>query len=504
MLPDFVSNVRRFLHGDWSNAGMIVRYWACAKPTAAEIAAVRAELSNTSPDSLLVKGLLLYYNVETSSDSKDDALSCLTRVAVVPRAFALQMLGFLYEYGEITQLDYAKLFVLYEKILSGSEMLATERALAANNLGHLYECGFGVVRDYAMAKKYYAMASVLGEVAALTNLGVMYEYGAGVGIDYGLARKHYELAAQSAEFRALERLGNLYERGLGVVQNYRTAAKYYQDAAQRGSLEALNRLGFFYENGLGVPREFPLAEEYYRKAVNMNDPHAAARLVELYSGASAWYTSSLLVELDLFAKNTMRQREINYLTAKVLAGNFGDLCPANNHFLAMNAYCATIKVFAHLLRTVDYLVERRRQNEELDYQVRINDFWNIINCGEQNKSALAKYLAQYRFIKRFFHSNNYYHLRSTLENLLSTASAEECGHALQLYRQYLKYRKNGLTTSLERDVVYKLSDIQMRPYSIKDGLPVYWKTSCCFFGDSDSRDSSPEASPKTIEMKPMV
>jgi len=32
---DFIFNVRRFLHGDWLNADLVIKYWASTKPTAA-------------------------------------------------------------------------------------------------------------------------------------------------------------------------------------------------------------------------------------------------------------------------------------------------------------------------------------------------------------------------------------------------------------------------------------------------------------------------------------
>lgn len=500
MFFDFAANIKRFLQGDWTNAGMAIRYWAYAKPSAAEVLRIRKEVDNliaeSSPDAWIVKGMLIYYKLDGKQDVSGDrlreALSCFEKAAIHNKAMALQLLRVLYEQGDIGKLDYAKLVACYEKILDGNESLSSEQAIAANNLGSCYLQGFGVVQDYAVAKKYYEKAKVLGAISALSNIGLLYEYGAGVTQDYVKAMEYYEIAAQHQEASALDRLGFLYEHGLGVAADLIKAAEYYKSAACLGSVSALNHLGFFYENGWGgVTKEFAAAERCYCQAVRLGDTAAASRLVELYGKVASWCGSFLVVRLDAFAKRVLRCQQRNHITTRILSGNFSDLNFETSEFLLKNSKDAGLRTFLQLYKITHYLLQRRRINAEYDYQVRINDFWRLIACSLQTRSAFKMYAEQHPFKKKLMHSNTYFYLRSELYQIAGAATDDDFCRALQLYGHYLRFRMvQDEVPSLEREVLQKLGDSKVLPYAVGH---VVSQANYCFF--SDSRDSSLEEVP---------
>ena len=59
--------------------------------------------------------------------------------------------------------------------------------LAMNNIGHLYQMGQGVPRDYAQAMKWYRQAANAGLPQAMTNIGYLYSKGLGVAKDQAQA-----------------------------------------------------------------------------------------------------------------------------------------------------------------------------------------------------------------------------------------------------------------------------------------------------------------------------
>jgi TPR repeat protein len=79
--------------------------------------------------------------------------------------------------------DYEKARANYEE----ADVLG--HALATNNLGALYEDGWGVERDLAQARRLYQKAAQAGVPLAITNAGRMAERGDGGSLDYAEARQ---------------------------------------------------------------------------------------------------------------------------------------------------------------------------------------------------------------------------------------------------------------------------------------------------------------------------
>jgi len=68
-------------------------------------------------------------------------------------------------------------------------------AIVQNNLGAMYQKGYGVPQDYAEAVKWYRLAAEQGLAPAQYNLGVMYRNGQGISKDYEKALYWFSLAA---------------------------------------------------------------------------------------------------------------------------------------------------------------------------------------------------------------------------------------------------------------------------------------------------------------------
>ncbi|MGH6953553.1 MAG: tetratricopeptide repeat protein, partial [Alphaproteobacteria bacterium] len=85
--------------------------------------------------------------------------------------------------------DYAEAMKWYRKAADQGD------APAQNNLGFMYDSGWGVPQDYAEAAKWYRKAADQGIAIAQLNLGVSYELGDGGPRDYVEAHKWFNLAA---------------------------------------------------------------------------------------------------------------------------------------------------------------------------------------------------------------------------------------------------------------------------------------------------------------------
>ncbi len=123
-------------------------------------------------------------------------------------------------------------------------------------------------RDYATALRNWKPLAEQGEVEAQDNLGLMYEEGYGVLQDYAEAVRWYRLAGSS------NNLGRMYEQGHGVAQDYAEASRLYRLAAERKNSLAQYNLGRMYEQGHGVAQSYVKAHMWYNIAAEKYPPLA--------------------------------------------------------------------------------------------------------------------------------------------------------------------------------------------------------------------------------------
>ena len=160
---------------------------------------------------------------------------------------------------------------------------AAERgyAIAQNELGYCYVCGYGVSQDYDEAVKWYRKAADQGHAGAQSNLGLCYKNGYGVNQSYSEAAKWYRKAAEQGDAGAQTNLGFCYEYALGVSQDYDETVKWYRKAVDQGHAIAQNNLGVCYEFGHGVPTNIEEAKRWYKSSAALGYKKAKANLARL-------------------------------------------------------------------------------------------------------------------------------------------------------------------------------------------------------------------------------
>ena len=104
-------------------------------------------------------------------------------------------------------------------------------------LGHLYESGEGVPRDYAEAAKWYRKAAEQGIAEAQLYLGCSYATGRGVPEDSAEHLKWIRKAAQQGLADAQVQLGLLHEIGQEVPKDFSEAYMWFNLAATGGNKE---------------------------------------------------------------------------------------------------------------------------------------------------------------------------------------------------------------------------------------------------------------------------
>lgn len=103
-------------------------------------------------------------------------------------------------------------------------------AYAQNNLGVMYESGYGVVHDYQIAARFFYNAAIQGHTQPQVNLRTMAEN--------GYAEAQYNL-------------GKMLAQGQGISQDLTEAAHWLQAAAAQGHVDAkiwLNNFGSFFSH----------------------------------------------------------------------------------------------------------------------------------------------------------------------------------------------------------------------------------------------------------------
>ena len=98
-----------------------------------------------------------------------------------------------------------------------------------------------------------------GDADAQLQLGHLYESGEGVPKDYTKAAKWYRKAAEQGNAEAQLYLGCSYATGRGVPQHSAEHLKWIRKAAQQGLADAQVQLGLMYEIGQEVPKDFAAA-----------------------------------------------------------------------------------------------------------------------------------------------------------------------------------------------------------------------------------------------------
>ena len=133
----------------------------------------------------------------------------------------------------------------------------TGEAEAQNNLGYLYQYGYGAKQSYTRAIRFYTLAADQGLAEAHHNLGMLYFNGYGSPQSYDRAKRSFLKAAEKELGSSEYMLGLIYYQGLGLMQNYRRAKSYFIKAAKNGNVMGQFMLSFMLQVGEGHPDKEP-------------------------------------------------------------------------------------------------------------------------------------------------------------------------------------------------------------------------------------------------------
>lgn len=145
--------------------------------------------------------------------------------------------------GKTTQAAGAPSAEQARQILDSTRPLADKGdASAQYNMGVLYDQGYGVKQDFAIARQWYLKAAGQHFAKAEHNLGIIYESGKGVKADPSEAAHWFRRAADDGEPAAQNNLAVMYVRGEGVPQDMGAAAYWAAKAAASGNQSAIDNL----------------------------------------------------------------------------------------------------------------------------------------------------------------------------------------------------------------------------------------------------------------------
>ena len=155
-------------------------------------------------------------------------------------------------------------------------------AQAQNNVGYMYERGFGVPQSYVEALKWYHQAAAQGLAEAQFNIGTLYKYGYGVEPNPREANSWFRLAAKQELPQAQYLLGLAYSKGDGVPRSASMALKLWVAAANHGYLSAQLMAGHMYLSGDAEPKP-DLFKAYVWGSVAADRGNVDAALVRDYA-----------------------------------------------------------------------------------------------------------------------------------------------------------------------------------------------------------------------------
>ncbi|KAI8885317.1 HCP-like protein [Backusella circina FSU 941] len=151
------------------------------------------------------------------------------------------------------------------------------------NIGFLYQHGYGVKKYNKRAIELYKIAADFGYTDAKYNLGCLYEYTPGIKFHYRKAFACYVDAAEGGNIAAQKCLAHFYEKGLGTQIDYESAFYWYIRSARAGNTDAQLNLGRLYRKGIeGFDQDYMEAAKWYMLAAQQGNSVAQNCLDQLY------------------------------------------------------------------------------------------------------------------------------------------------------------------------------------------------------------------------------
>lgn len=151
-----------------------------------------------------------------------------------------------------------------------------EEAAEANYyIGHMYDDGYGVLKDYEKAYEYLSKAAEYNNAKALFSIGYLYYNGQYVEENKDTAKEYFDRALEAGLIEAYEGLAAIaYNEG-----NYARAEELVLEVVEKGSepdliaLAMLDLADLYTEDKAGMV-DYAKALEWCEKAVALNYPSA--------------------------------------------------------------------------------------------------------------------------------------------------------------------------------------------------------------------------------------
>ena len=182
-------------------------------------------------------------------------------------------------------------------------------AEAQNNVGHLYEEGYGVSQNYAEAMVWYRQAADQGLAEAQHNVGMLYYHGYGVAKNFRESLKWFKRASQQDLADSQYMLGLSYHQGKGVGLDYEFAKYWFYKSAVQSYANAQFMYAYMLQAGDGGESE-PLKALVWSELAERNGKTDASDISNL---------SRLLVE-------DAEQARVPALASQCLESNY-EQCP---------------------------------------------------------------------------------------------------------------------------------------------------------------------------------
>ena len=225
-----------------------------------------AKFTRFSIGTLITALLFATLVLPTAGDSLSN-LQDLEQLAGRGNIGAQVYLGKFYFYGETGDCDFGEAY----RWLS----LAAEAGnpVALYYLGSLYERGYFVERDTALACEFYVRSlpglrtlAEEGDPDAMADLGLLYN--AGLGIESHPESSVYWVtkAAEAGLSRARYYTGFYYFHGIGTQEDPTRAAQWLEMGSIGGNANAQALLGNILYNGWGVPQDVEGAKQWFIQA----------------------------------------------------------------------------------------------------------------------------------------------------------------------------------------------------------------------------------------------
>jgi hypothetical protein len=144
-------------------------------------------------------------------------------------------------------------------------------AEACGYLGFMYDNGFGVPSDIALAVDLCERACADGAAYGCAYLGYLHRLGRGVPQDDARAATLFRRACDDDDLDGCMGLAIMYKSGSGVPRDLEYAARLFRRACDRGEALACYSLGYMYANGEGVDRDLENAGRLFRSACESGD-----------------------------------------------------------------------------------------------------------------------------------------------------------------------------------------------------------------------------------------